>query len=487
MDGLFEFPITITSVTFVVFVLATLVLYYVFPHWQVWILLITSYLFYATWDWRFALTLLAISLGTYFVAFRLEYPHRLKTASAKVYLRFGLLINLLPLFYFKYLGYLSWRFAQLIGMPWEEDSLKIILPVGLSFYTLQGLSYLLDVYQGQVAPADRFSHLALYLSYFPKLLAGPIERARTFLPQLEASSIVDGHAIAASITRIFIGLVRKLVIADLLRDLIPPAVFQSPERFSASILGFWWFGFVFMIYNDFAGYTSIVRGVSGLFGIRLSENFQQPFFASGVMDLWNRWHITLSHWLRDYVYMPLSRAMLRRNPSGKYLPNIVVPPLVTLLISGLWHGINPHFLVWGGLTGIALVMERLLTRKRPVSASWARTAPSWRGALRGLMVILPISLIIAPPFRMELPETVQFWLHLFMWRGRGPLLRRIFRPVMVFILSLAVDWLQYKARSDVFPLRWPRWAQSLGLAVAILLLFLATRTHTDTSFIYQEF
>ncbi|RME88186.1 MAG: MBOAT family protein [Anaerolineae bacterium] len=486
MSELFSSPINITSLPFAVFVIVTFLLYYAFPRQQVLILLGASYLFYLTWDWRFVLVLLLVTVSNYLIAHRLEYPHRAKSNLAKRFLWLGLSLNLLPLFLFKYLDYLAWQLSRMLTLP--AISLKIVLPIGLSFYILQGISYLLDVYQGQIAPSKRPTHFALYLAYFPKLVSGPIERARTFLPQLTEKCIVDNQALAQSLARIAVGLVRKLVIANAILASLPSSLFDSPAKFPAPDLIFWWIAFVFMIYNDFAGYTTLVRGVSGLFGIELSENFRQPFFASGALDLWNRWHISLSQWLRDYVFLPLSRFMLRRKPSGKFLPNIIIPPVVTLLVSGLWHGINPHFLLWGGLTGLALAIERLLSLKRPVVRAATAHLPRLSTALRHFAFIMLIALIIGPPFRLEVPETISFWSHLFLW-GPATLLKvnKILSPLLAFLLSLSLDWGQYRTQDDVFFLQWPRWAQSLVFAFVILALFLATRAEVGAPFIYQEF
>jgi len=181
-------------------------------------------------------------------------------------------------------------------------------------------------------------HFALYLAYFPKLLAGPIERARSFLPRLTAAGDVTNDVLARSATLIVIGIGRKLLIADPLFSRIPAEVTVDPLQYPAPRLLVWLVAYAFALYNDFAGYTDIVRGVSGLFGIELSRNFAAPFFSRNFTELWTRWHITLSSWLRDYIYFPLSRALVRRNPNATHFVTLFVPPMVTMLVSGLWHG-----------------------------------------------------------------------------------------------------------------------------------------------------
>jgi hypothetical protein len=194
--------------------------------------------------------------------------------------------------------------ADRLGLPISEHSFKFILPVGLAYYTLQNISYLVDVRHKQIAASVDFIDFALYLAYFPKLLSGPIERARTFLPQLANPRRVDNETLARSFTLIIVGLLRKLLIASLFSGILFWNAFETPALYTAPELIGWIVIYGLFLYNDFAGYTSIVRGISGLFGIQLSHNFKQPYFARNLTEFWNNWHISLSHWLRDYIFFP---------------------------------------------------------------------------------------------------------------------------------------------------------------------------------------
>ena len=229
--------------------------------------------------------------------------------------------------------------------------LRILLPVGMSFYVLQAISYLVDSYQGHISNNVSFVNVALYLVYFPKLLSGPIERAGSFLPKLSVSRVVDNQQITQSVAMILIGLMRKVVVADVIIARISPNFYKSPDSFSAIDLFFWWIAFMISLYNDFAGYTSIVRGISGLLGIDLSPNFENPFFSTSITEFWNHWHMTLSHWLRDYIYFPLSRFLRRYNQNRTFIPNIVIPPLITMFLCGLWHGESWNYVLWGLFNG----------------------------------------------------------------------------------------------------------------------------------------
>ena len=240
------------------------------------------------------------------------------------------------------------------------------------------------------------------MAYFPKLLSGPIERARTFLPKLAAQRIVDNDVLARSFALIVIGVVRKVVFADTLFTMLPARLWKEPERFSSPELIVYLIVYAFALYNDFAGYTGVVRGVSGLFGIELAPNFNIPYFSRNLSEFWNRWHITLSQWLRDYIYFPTSRALLRRNPSLTNVPNIFLPPLLTMLASGLWHGTGWGMLLWGALHGVYLIVERLLSLWRP--AGPPHLQPRWRQGLATTLVFVLVMLAWVPFRASELSD-----------------------------------------------------------------------------------
>ncbi|MBI3162770.1 MAG: hypothetical protein HYZ23_09680, partial [Chloroflexi bacterium] len=290
--------------------------------------------------------------------------------------------------------------------------------------------------------------------------------------------------VVESFIRIFIGLTRKLVIAETIAQMIPLGVFAAPHKYSMPDLLFWWLTFAFVIYNDFAGYTSIARGVSGLFGVQLSPNFEQPFFSTSYIDFWNRWHMSLSNWLRDYVYLPVSRAMLRRNPSGRYWPNLVIPPLVTMIVSGIWHGAAWHFILWGALNGLLQGYER-------VRKLWQKPTPvqstGWKKFIN-ISITLLVMILISVPFKLDFVQSLAFWKGLVHFGAIQTLsIHHIIKPLFMIALSFFIDVMQLPQKDELGLLRLSKRAQVILLSIGILILFLSTRQQAVAPFIYQEF
>jgi alginate O-acetyltransferase complex protein AlgI len=471
---------SITSLTFAGFVILVLIAYYALPRRpQNVLLLAVSYVFYATWSWWYLVVLIAITAVNFFLAQRLRpggQPHRARLWA-------GIGFNLLALAVFKYEDFFAPDLRARLdtwGLDTGAGGVDLLLPIGMSFYIVAVISYLVDVYRGQATAATDPVDFALYIAYFPKLLSGPIERARTFLPRLAQPRFVDNEVLARSMTLIVVGLTRKIMFADTLRQAFPRGVFAFPERFSGAELTGYLLIYALMLYNDFAGYTSIVRGVSGLFGIELSLNFRTPYFAHNFSDFWNRWHITLSHWLRDYIYFPTSRALLRRNPSRGNIPNILLPPMLTMLASGLWHGTGWNMLLWGALHGLYLIVERMWLFWRP--AKPAQMQMRWRQILSiGIVVVLVVLAWV--PFRTpDLDRTFAYWRGMLDWSGPQ---RPSVRVLVVILPALWLDWIQRKEELAV--LRWPRLVQATLLALAILAIFLVTQAETSAPFVYQGF
>lgn len=454
----------ITSTGFVFFVLAALAGYHLVPAGaRPWWLLLASYAFCATWGVVPVATLLALTLVDYALGRALVADG----AVRRPLLWAGIAANLLPL--------ALWKFAPVSRAPGVGG---LLVPVGLSFCALQGVSYLVDVSRGQLPAERRFVRFAVYLAYFPKLLAGPIERARTFLPQLDRPALVDDDALARSVTLIATGLVRKLVIADPLAAMIPSAVFAHPANTPG--LAPWLVVYAVGLYNDFAGYTSLVRGVSVLFGIELSPNFASPFFARSFTEFWNRWHISLSVWLRDYVYLPTSRRLLRRTGGRRNAPSLVVPPMATMLACGLWHGPGWNMLAWGALHGAYLVAERVVSL-RHAAVPYDRR-PLWRQVASALRVFACVTFATVF-FRMDLPTARAFLAGLCAWRSWAPA-----DPRMVLVVpSLWLDWLQVRRTTDAVFVDWPVLARAGLLAAAVLATFLVTRGDLAPPFVYQGF
>ena len=322
---------------------------------------------------------------------------------------------------------------------------------------------------------------ALYLAYFPKLISGPVERPGPFLKQLAGVRALDNDLLSRSFYLIVIGLVRKVVIADTLLQAVPARVFRMPLKYSALELAIWLLAFGFGIYNDFCGYTNIARGISGFFGITLARNFAVPFFARNFSEFWNRWHRSLSLWLRDYIYFPVSRFLVRRNPSLTNRANLILPPLVTMLASGLWHGPRWHFLAWGLLMSLYLVGENIFASFRPVVN--LDRLPQWRQWLSRLRVCF-LAMAAFTLFAMDLPRAREFFQAL----ASGS--RWVFpdsRVFLVMIPSLWIDFVQDRRKNEFAFLSWPLPVRAALLALAALAVFLFSQARISEPFIYQGF
>jgi len=440
-------------------------------------LLITSYMYYFSWGIQNALLLALMTLMNYWVGVRLGKD----SSSKKRLLQFGLLFNILLLVVFKFLSSAYGPlFIKLVFVNHEQSLwTNILLPIGFSFYTLQAISYLVDVSRGQVLPVSDPVNFALYLAYFPKILAGPLERVSHFVPQLERERKVDNQQIGRGIGLILVGLLRKMVIADGLTAIRPANIFTNPAGYSMVEHIVWLIVFAFALYNDFAGYTSIVRGISGLLGIELSVNFSQPFFAHSFGDFWNRWHISLSAWLRDYIFFPIRRWSLKRRFQDWI--TLALPPMMTMLVSGYWHGASIAMLVWGGIHGIYQIVEQKFRMNKPaesmsrhvfsilvifvfVTLAWIPfAASSFKSALLFLHGFLP-------PYQFNFPASV--WINL----------------IVAMSSSLGLDWQEYKTSSDSYFLNWSTRTQTWVVFCALMIIVLLAGGGPDISnFIYQGF
>jgi alginate O-acetyltransferase complex protein AlgI len=472
---------SIVSLGFLGFCLLLLLLYYRLQgRWQNGLLLAGSCAFCASWSYAFLGVLIGVTLFNYAVARPLERERPWR----KTLLLAGVAVNLLTLAFFKYADFFVPEALALlgrIGLRTQVAGLQVLIPVGLSFYVLQAISYLVDVSRGQLKACRDPATFALYMSYFPRLTAGPIERARTFLPLLARRRRWESINPGECSTLILIGLVRKIVVADTLLRAIPAGAFSTPLESSGPELLVWLATYAFGIYSDFAGYTDIVRGVSGFFGLPLSRNFSQPLFSRTFSEFWNRWHISLSHWLRDYVYYPVSRALLRRS-GGRITPaGMVLPPMLTMMASGIWHGSSANFLLWGGLMGGLLVAERLLAALRPAVASDKR-APWKQWASR--LTVIGLAILTAVSFRMKIPVAIEFWQGLLDWSNAALPDSRVF---LVAVPGLWIDWVQYFKEDELVFLKWPRAARAALCALALLTVFLFSRQTAGEPFIYQGF
>jgi len=342
--------LSFASFEFLAFAAAVIALYGVLPtRGQNALLLLASYVFYGCWDWRF-LGLIALSTAVDYVCAR-AMEARPERAARRPFLLVSLTTNLGLLGVFKYADFFAASAARglaALGLPASSVTLDIVLPVGISFYTFQTLGYAIDVYRGRQRAERDPLLFALYVAYFPQLVAGPIERAGRLLPQLRGPRRPDADQIRRGLGLVLMGFFKKLVIADAAAPYVD-ALFADPGAHAGVDL---WIGvqlFALQIYADFSGYSDIARGVSALLGIELCVNFRQPYLSANVSEFWRRWHVSLSQWLRDYLYIPLGGS---RRGDARTRWNL----LATMLLGGLWHGASWKFVAWGGLHGAYLAM-----------------------------------------------------------------------------------------------------------------------------------
>jgi alginate O-acetyltransferase complex protein AlgI len=321
------------------------------------LLLVSSYYFYACWDWRF-LFLLAFSTG-------LDFYTGLKIANAKaqtqkkMWLWISIGINLGFLGFFKYYNFFITSFADAVaqlGMHVDPFTLSVILPVGISFYTFHGLSYVIDIYYDRIKPETNFVEYSVFVSFFPLLVAGPIERATHLLPQVKKQRTFDYLKAVDGLRQILWGLFKKVVIADNCAE-HANAIFNNYADYSGSSLFLGALFFTFQIYGDFSGYSDIALGTARLFGIELLKNFSFPYFSRDIAEFWRRWHISLSSWFRDYLYIPLGGS---KGGKGMQVRNT----FIIFIVSGFWHGSNWTFIVWGALNAIYFLPLLLLDKNR---------------------------------------------------------------------------------------------------------------------------
>ena len=310
------------------------------------LLLLASYVFYGWWDWRFCFLMLALTLVAHVCALQMDTPRR------KAALVIGVVVPLLVLGIFKYYNFFVDSFCAAFGLT-RAGTLRIILPVGISFYTFQSLSYTIDVSRGKLKAEQDFIRTALYIAFFPQLVAGPIVKAGDFLPQLREERNISLKNLEPGVQIMLFGLFKKIVIADNISAFVD-AVHQAPAAYSAGTLMLCTYAYFVQLYCDFSGYSDMAVGCARCLGYDLPRNFNVPFLSPNVNEFWKRWHISLSAWLTEYLYFPLGGS--RKGEARTYL-NI----LINMTVCGLWHGSAWTFVFWGFLSGVAQCLYRLTT------------------------------------------------------------------------------------------------------------------------------
>jgi hypothetical protein len=454
-------------------------------------LLVASLFFYASADPVLLLHLLVVSGCTYLLALQIDV--RTEKLTRKRWMVFTVALLVANLVFFKYTVFLSNSLRALFGaagIPYPVPTFHILLPLGISFYTFSLISYVVDVYKGMAAER-RFRTFALYVSFFPKVVAGPIERARTLIPQFEVAQTFDYERSCLGLQLILWGAFKKIVVADTIAPFVS-RVYDQPQAADGVAITFATVLYAFQLYCDFSGYTDIAIGSALILGFRLSHNFNRPYIATSIQDYWKRWHMTLTSWLTEYVYTPMSRTTLIKM---KWYNLMLLSLFVTFVVSGLWHGAQWTFVVWGALHGSYIVFSQLSQRPRARMVKFVGLDKSPR-LLRAVRIGWTFTLICLAYilFRSNsLSDAAQLFAGLptgwtkpqvglkHLIDGNRPQLMVAFAGIATVLLVESLQSAE-KAQKLVLSSRW-----QLNYAMAAAIVLLGALYQVDPQFIYFRF
>lgn len=471
------------SIAFLLFLPSVYVIYWMLSRWLKWqnlFIVAASYLFYGWWDWRFLILIFITSLSSFLTGLCIERAG--SERSKRGWALFNIVLNLGILGVFKYYDFFATNLQDLltqVGLSTSLPLLQLILPVGISFYTFQSLSYTIDVYRRQLPATTDITAFFAYISFFPQLVAGPIERATHLLPQMLQPRHFDRSQSVDGLRRILWGFFKKMVIADNCAIAVD-TIWANWQDYDGLTLIVGMLLFTFQIYGDFSGYSDIAIGTAQLFGIQLRDNFRLPYFSRSVGEFWRRWHISLMTWFRDYVYIPLGGS---RGSKGKTICNT----MVVFLLSGLWHGANWTFVIWG-LYSALLFLPSILRGRRPRSFEQPATLSELHKILF-TFILVAFGWVI---FRStSLTETVSYFGHMFSSFDPSSILHLSVGKLSLLwcAVLIVIEWLQRTRRHTLdlsggcfFRHRAVRW-----MVYYILLLLIILFHGEDTTFIYFQF
>ncbi|MBG6236612.1 D-alanyl-lipoteichoic acid acyltransferase DltB (MBOAT superfamily) [Pedobacter sp. CAN_A7] len=450
------------------------------------LLLVASYYFYACWDWRFLFLLMFTTILDYVTGIQMSQTKTLK--MKKFWFWLSILINLGFLGIFKYYNFFASSFAEGLtglGLNVNVSTLNILLPVGISFYTFHGLSYVIDIYKGRIEPEKNFVDYSVFVSFFPLLVAGPIERATHLLPQIQRKRTFNYTQAINGLRQILWGLFKKIVIADNCAA-VANEIFNNSEQYSGSTLLLGAILFTFQIYCDFSGYSDIALGTARLFGVELLRNFAFPYFSRDIAEFWRRWHISLSSWFRDYLYFPLGGSR-----GGTWMK--VRNTFIIFIVSGFWHGANWTFIIWGFLNALFIMPSIIFNtnRKNLDIVAQGSLIPS---AKEVMAMIFTFSLTVFAWifFRANtVSDAILFISSIFsssiFEMPTVSLLRQSFMPILFICLLLVIEWIGRENQYGIekFAFNFPksfRWSFYIFIALVIFLF-----AGKEQQFIYFQF
>ncbi len=445
------------------------------------LILIASYVFYGWWDWRFLILILGSTLLDFYLGIKINQSENHN--RRKRFLILSLVFNIGVLGIFKYFNFFKDNFEILLnslGFKPDFITLEILLPVGISFYTFQTLSYSIDVYRGKLKATNNFIAFASFVSFFPQLVAGPIERASNLLPQFYKKRSFNYKLAMDGIKQIVWGFFMKIVIADNCAT-YANQVFNDYESYNSLSLFIGALMFTFQIYGDFAGYSNIAIGVSRLFGFNLKQNFAFPYFSRDIAEFWRRWHISLSTWFRDYLYIPLGGS---RVDDAKKVRNT----FIIFLVSGFWHGANWTFIVWGLLNAIYFLPLLLLKKNRVnIGIIGDRRFPRFN-EIFGMLITFLLTVLAWVFFRSEnLTDAFQFIENIFVFSG-GRLLEIPVILILLLFFFILVEWFGRRSKFAIqnsFK-RQPVLSR-IFIYVVIISIFIFGSYGSNYEFIYFQF
>jgi alginate O-acetyltransferase complex protein AlgI len=440
------------------------------------LLLGASYYFYGCWDPRFLLLLLASTVIDFSCGLGMRAPASPRRRRACLRLSLG--SNLSILFIFKYFNFFAESFRVLLasrGIMADARVLALALPVGISFYTFQSINYTLAVYRGRMRACEDFFDFALFIAFFPQLVAGPIERAEHLLPQVQNPRTISYGMVRDGLWLILLGYFKKLVLADNMVEFTRP-VFNEPDSASGGAVLVAIYAFAFQIYGDFSGYSDIARGTARLLGFDLMRNFRHPYFATNPSDFWRRWHISLSSWLRDNMFIPIGGSR-----GGRWLTHRNL--MITMVLGGLWHGAAWNFVAWGVFHGGILVLFHMLPTSAHAAAEKAR--PGFR-ALGTAFLFFQVTcigwLLFAVKRLADVPILMDRLILDFRWTGAAGLLA----VAGLGLPLLALEWAEERAGTMDLVKRWPRPAR-LACYASVFALIVVLGAQETYEFIYFQF
>ncbi len=444
------------------------------------LLLVASYVFYGWWDWRFLSLIIFSSTVDYLIGIQLSKTT--KSNNRKWLLFTSLFINLGFLGFFKYFNFFAQSFTDaftLLGQDFELSRLNIILPVGISFYTFQTLSYTIDVYRKKIEPTKNPIAFFAFVSFFPQLVAGPIERATNLLPQFYKKRIFKSNQAIDGLQQILWGLFKKIVIADNCAQYAND-IFSNYDVYSSPTLIMGVIYFSFQIYGDFSGYSDIAIGTSKLFGFKLMTNFRYPYFSRDIAEFWRRWHISLSTWFRDYLYIPLGGSR-----GSKW--NVLRNTIIVFVVSGFWHGANWTFIAWGALNAIYFIPLLLAKKNRVHLDNIAENSilPSLKETL-GMLWTFTLIALAWVFFRAEtISHAFDYLVHLFNFSvgfDRLEIKRYAFEILPLILILFGFEWF---SRKDEHPMQ-KKYVWLKTFVIIFMLLLLGNYSNMQ-EFIYFQF